>query len=45
MKTTIKLIISMLLLGSMLSGCIVDPWWDDGYYGGHHHHHHYRDRW
>ena len=34
MRKTVKLVISMLLVSSMLSGCIVWPWWGDGRHGG-----------
>jgi len=31
------MLISLVLLPALLSGCIIPPWWDDGYgYGGHH---------
>jgi hypothetical protein len=44
MRNTIKLVVSMLLVTSMLSGCIIDPWWGErGGHGGHGGHH--GERW
>jgi hypothetical protein len=30
MRKTIKLLVAMVLVSSVMSGCIIDPWW-----GGH----------
>jgi hypothetical protein len=43
MEKTIRLAVLMVMVATMLSGCIVPPWWD-GYGGGHHHGWHH-DRW
>ena len=37
MKRTFRLSIALVVLSSMLSGCIIWPWWDEGGHGGHHH--------
>jgi len=33
MRKIITFLISMFLISTMLSGCIIDPWWGD--HGGH----------
>ena len=37
MRKRSMFLISLILLPTLLSGCIVVPLWDDGYGGGHHH--------
>ena len=33
---TFRFLLSVILLSTVLSGCLI-PVWDDGYYGGHRH--------
>ncbi|HJV34000.1 hypothetical protein [Geomonas sp.] len=44
MRRTLQLVLSMLLMASMLSGCIVVPLWGDGGYEHHHGHGYYGRR-
>ena len=47
MTKRIRLLIGLVLVPVLLSGCIVVPGWygdDYDYDGGYHHHYYYRDR-
>lgn len=37
MKKGTRIVLALLLLPALLTGCIIDPYWGEGY------HHHHRD--